>query len=415
MKRLINYSIVRSYASILEKPSVTLNSRGMVMGIIAGLLFSLAGFPTLPAMSAERTGKMLTEKAHLLEDKTADRAFPVVLAGLAIRETDGTMTLKTVAEEVVRLSFEKQPREEIDGKPVMVAGIMVSPHTASEVLRVSKLKVLESLDQAGRFHEDLDAGRYRIDQTPARVVSKTADGCYVMDNVRWGFERPSEGRKGFVDLRPTKIDTSKVRASMYVLAPFPPELVAGHAFLMFEVDRGGVTSTGPGGKIEESMGLVLSVEAMIKLGDRYGMLKGLKKSFFNVYSLCTLEDRMRDELLYRKRTLRRFSLDLTPEQNRELLCIALDAAGLDHSSEFYNTYLRNCANSVIKLINMVAEKERRVREWVIPRVLYNPRATLPAPAAKQLLRSGLSREESPALTPDDWKAFKGWYELPVAP
>lgn len=330
----------------------------------------------------------------------SDAALPdyrVVLAGAVEVDDQGRLALAIVDGTRVRIlvSGNLEKFTALDGKPVMIYGRMEGPSHGEPAIYPEKVKKLSSLKELEKIAQDIENGLYREDQLPAELCS-SSDDIMVIDNFRWSFDPKAENGLGKADFRRTTIDISKVRKAMFVLEPFPPEAIAGHAMLFFELDQGGVTSLD--GKAE-SRGLVLSIEAFLTREQKYGLMEGLKKKFRIVYQLGTLEDRTEISLNQRNHKLKPYELELTPTQTRTLLKAALDAACLDHSAEFYNTLVNNCTNNLIRLINMVVEPKRQVREWLIPRVLYNPRATVPVLVPDKMKKKGLIRSELPVLLP----------------
>jgi hypothetical protein len=60
---------------------------------------------------------------------------------------------------------------------------------------------------------------------------------------------------------------------------------------------------------------------------------------------------------------------------------------------------------MVRLLNSVLPKEKNVREWLVPGVLYNPAADLPRTASFVLGMKGIIDDSSPILTQPDVKRY----------
>lgn len=330
--------------------------------------------------------------------------YRVVLAGTIDIDSDGLVHLALLDGCRVRIivSSKLSKYTSMQNKPVMIYGRMQGPSQGEPAIFPEKVKRLSSLKELEKIARDVESGLYREDQLPAALVSSRSE-IMVIDNLRWNFDPRADEGRGKADFRRTTIDLSKVTRAIFVIEPFPPEAVAGHAMLFFEFAHGGITSLDG---MASSKGLVLSIEAFLSKDQKYGLVEGLKKKFRIVYQLSTIEDRLEISLEQRHHKLKPFELELTVQQTRELLRASLDSACLDHSAEFYNTLVNNCTNNLVRLINMVVEPGRRVREWLIPRILYNPRATVPVLVPDKMMKKGLIRKELPVMMPPQEAIFE---------
>lgn len=364
---------------------------------------------TGPAYAAESKGIFSIFKSKPI------KGFNVVMAGYLFEQPGNSFYIKTFKDEDIRVEGKKIKKlRRYCEKHVFIKGFIENANTKNEYLKIKKIKKLkaEEIDALERMYRIVDQDAHRNDQKPSALVSKS-DGIYNVTNVRWDNEPEKDGRPAFSVFKNTKIDTSKIKRVLFILEPFPPESIAAHSMLFFEVEKGGVTCVDKSGKTLESTGLVFSMEAFMEKGVSYDLKKGLGKNFRNVMQLCTLENRLSFTLDQRRHKLRPFDLKLSQSQRVELFKSAVDFACLDHNAEFYNTYVKNCTNTLIQLINLVVEPDRKIREWIIPRVFYNPRATVPVLVPSYLKKKGLIKAELPVMLPDDYEKILKWYFKPV--
>jgi hypothetical protein len=262
------------------------------------------------------------------------------------------------------------------------------------------------------MYKNVDSNAFRYDQKPSQLINKSND-IYKVSNIRWDHEPPRDDRPGISVTKDTVIDTLKIKRVLFILEPFAPEYIAAHSMLFFEMDPQGVTCIDSAGKKLKSSGIVFSMEAFLEKGDSYDLKKGLGKNFRNIMQLCTLEDRYNMTLAKRGHKLRPFELNLNKTQQQNLLKAALDFACLDHNAEFYNTYVKNCTNTLIQLINLVVEPKRAIPEWILPKIFYNPRATVPVLVPSYLKRKDLVKAELPVILPENYTDLKRAYSIPV--
>lgn len=331
----------------------------------------------------------IIQKFAELAAEDSKRTYPLLIAGRVSAGPDGAF-LTTAGDQTIPLRASgRRGFDRYDGRAVMARGLVHNAHTPEEFMLVKGLKVIDSLEEIEGVHRDIEAGAYRVDQKPASLVSRKGD-VYVIDGFRWYHERTSSSRKGFSVLRRTAIDVSGVKSISFLLEPFKPEMIAAHAMLLINTEKGTVTC---GDAWYEPEGIIVSVEAFLKHDQEYDLMRGLKKSFRQVYQLGTREDRLIDDIVHRRKAIREYPLALEKAQMEEIFRAALEASTLDHNSEYYNTYMQNCANNIIRLINMGLEKNQRVREWLLPRIFYNPMATVPVLTGRHLIKKGIAREE----------------------
>lgn len=225
-------------------------------------------------------------------------------------------------------------------------------------------------------------------QRPPVKVSVDRDGVYTIREVRWGFdERKDEQGRNIPKWRTVKVDPRGAVRAYFALKLFAPEWLAAHGLIIykFDADRPVVTEHG-----ETSKGFSVSVEAYLKEGQKYDLLKGMKKSWPNVWQLSSLEDYIQHCALSGQRMLL-YELELTPEQVRKMLVLSLEESFKDHIQDYYHTLSNSCFTNQIKMINAVIPEKRRIRDYLIPKVLINPLASLPRTLGFLLNRHGLQR------------------------
>jgi len=234
-------------------------------------------------------------------------------------------------------------------------------------------------------------------QRPARLLERLPDGRVRLGDVRNGFTEPPEGAAGGFnntwEPRWTQItvDPSKLTGYSLIVEPFTPEWAAGHVMGMFEFSE---PIPGLGTKQ-----LVVSMEARLREGETYGLLKGLKKTFQPVFQLCSLGDRVQKSCRGQGHRMVVHKLELEPQQVRELFDNSINEVTRDHSKEWYHTTRNSCYTTQTDLINSVIESP--IPRWLIPGVVERPSWAFPGSAGLTLLRNGLlGKEPARLLQPD---------------
>jgi len=239
------------------------------------------------------------------------------------------------------------------------------------------------------------------EQRPAENLGVTPDGRVKMGNVRWGFTE-APGASPEPVFQQATVDPTKVKDVYVVLEPFKPEWIAGHSFLMFDFKDGEGVRAQDG---TTDSGLVVSVEARLREGQRFSLPEGMKKKFGLVYQLGSWKDVVQKSCRNAPHKLIRYRLKLDDGQKEQLLRNSLDASFKDRSAEFYNTVTDSCYSNVVHLLNGVLPREKRIHEWLLPGVLYNPAADLPLTASFVLGMKGVIDDSPPVLTQPDRRKF----------
>ncbi len=235
-------------------------------------------------------------------------------------------------------------------------------------------------------------------QRPVKILKKTAD-AYVIKDVRWGIEQDPatttlKAKHTFVTatIRPELLDDA-----FFTLKPFPPRCVAGHSMIVFTFKKGGMVAADG----TESQAMAVTIEAYKKLGQTYGIIKTLKKSFEVVWSLVTWENYAHLNVKFNTDTDKQllvYPFLLTRAQKIALLRETIEQSGVNRKGEFYHTLRNNCTNNLAILLNRVLPEDKQIKLWTIPSVLYNVKATMPVLLVKNLIKRKIIGEKIGEVT-----------------
>ncbi len=236
-------------------------------------------------------------------------------------------------------------------------------------------------------------GDFCREQKHATVVSNERN--IVINGVRWGFH----GEDLAPRFKRTTIDPTKVVEVYYWSENFPPEWLAAHGMLAFvmEGEDGVVAEDG-----ERDGGIALSVEAHLRKGENYNLVRGLGKHFPLVYQLSTLSDRLQKSLVMAKNRVSSFRLKLTDEQKENLLRNVLEAAAEERKDVLYNTLTNSCVTNACKMINTVVPEKQQLNQWVIPGKLVNMAVSYPKFTYRSLIAKGLVEEQEELVLEDEF-------------
>jgi len=240
------------------------------------------------------------------------------------------------------------------------------------------------------------------EQMPAIDLGTDPEGRKLIGNVRCGFIEAENIKDWQPQFKEVSIDTDKVKDVYMVIEPFAPEWLAGHALSYFEFEDDGKIKTSDG---QEERGMVLSIEARLKEGQEYSLLKGMKKTFKNIYQLGTWKDFVQKSGRRGGHKLIRYKLDLTKEEKKAFLEKSLEESFKDRSDDYYNTLNNSCYSNQIRLLNSVLPEEKRVNRWIIPHIINNPGANLPNAAGFALGSRGILTDDPPVKTNPDKKLY----------
>lgn len=224
------------------------------------------------------------------------------------------------------------------------------------------------------------------------------DGVYLVENLRWGFDRTEEGDWA-PRWRRTRIDVARVTGASSLLYRFQPHEYAGHVALMIEFDGDeGLVDLETGAR---SRGLVLSAEAKLEEGQTYAYLSGLlgdvvpgMGTYPLVWVLSTYEDYVERVFGHcRRDEIERLPLSLAPWEARALAAHGLETALADHRDQLYHLSRSSCMTEHLDLISAVVSQGRSVPREYLGGVVVDPRKAVPARLREILVAYGLSHGE----------------------
>ncbi len=270
-----------------------------------------------------------------------------------------------------------------------------------------------TLDGWARRLDDLSAIRADAFLDPASNVTQTwrdktqrepdlvsgGAGAFTVNNVRWG---KNAGGTAY-DWRTTVINPALVENVYIIQKPFPPEIIASHAVMLFTFKAGGVTDSNG----NTSRGLLLSVEAMLRSDKPVDLISSLKKEFHILWLLTTEEDYINFTCGVEDKKLLPYELLLSPGQKRAMLEDSITQAVVNRRGEYYHTITNNCIITQIQLLNKVLPEASRIPLFYNP-ALYNPQAAMPNTAFSGLVKKGLAAPHIPEITPANYKDTSLW-------
>ena len=208
-------------------------------------------------------------------------------------------------------------------------------------------------------------------QKPTRQLEQLPDGKVRLDSIRWGLNEEGERADWTGSFGEAVLDPAQVKNVYLGVKPFSPRALAAHSTLIFEMAE---PIQGPEGRVDA--GLVLSMEARLRAGEQYKLLKTLNGKYEVVYQLGTLTDLMQKSTRKEANQQYRYLLDLEPSQKQELLKRTLEAAVAERGQERYNLFTNSCHSVAIDLVNSVVPEDQQMDRWLLPGV-YNPLAAFP--------------------------------------
>lgn len=138
-------------------------------------------------------------------------------------------------------------------------------------------------------------------------------------------------------------DLNAVRRVWYILTPFSRAWRGpAHALVSFEFD-------------DEEF-LAISVEARREEGERYGLVKGMLRTFELIYVAGDERDLVGMRALHRGDSVYTYPARASPEGARELLLdMATEANLLRTRPTFYHTLFDNCTTRIVDHVNRVTD------------------------------------------------------------
>ncbi len=296
-----------------------------------------------------------------------------------ISVTEDGPYLNTVDGRLFKLDLSERKAARFEGKTVVIEAQARQADDLS-ILKVGR--ITEYLPKAG----EIEPAPYQPRRRQALLL-ENKDGLITMGNVR--TMRSAVPQENSYDWTSMTMYPDRIKNVYFVKKPFPPEFIAAHSFLVFTFEKGALKDADG----NEPMALALSIEGRTRVGQSFSPLTGLGKSFGIIWSLSTWEEYAARTVYHEKFRLIPYPVLLSHDQKAQLLREAMQLAAVDREGEFYNTVKNNCTNNLIILMNRVLPKERRIKMWTIPYMVYNVRATLPQFVIGNLQKRGLLGKE----------------------
>lgn len=148
------------------------------------------------------------------------------------------------------------------------------------------------------------------------------------------------------------IDIGDIQTVDYVLSYWTEDRSIAHGFVSFGLKDGSY--------------LPVSIEIRRKIGDSYGIIKGLFKQFQLIYIWADERDIIALRTNYRKEDVYLYRSTLTPDECRRLFFdMAMRTEKLAVSPEFYNTLTQNCTSSIIDhLLRVSPDRLGKARRYL---------------------------------------------------
>lgn len=194
---------------------------------------------------------------------------------------------------------------------------------------------------------------WRGDQRPPtrleNVSRRDRDFVFQVRDFRWDFvEGPDSWTADFGDAR---VDTSQVTGISLVWYPFFPERIAGHTSLLLHTRPGAIHRIVDEELVPtDSQGVVISLEARMKKGEKYGFKDGVTGKFGVVYSVSTWENYIERCIDVYQGAIHRWQLSIDEAEAREYAYAAMAHALLDHNDETYWLTRNSCSTSVMDML-----------------------------------------------------------------
>jgi len=281
--------------------------------------------------------------------------------------------LNTVDGRLFRLDLSARKAAKFDGKTVLVEA---QAKQADDLALLKVVEISEYEPKAGV------PAPYQPRRRTATLL-ENKDGRLVMGNVRMSSsEVPAVDSYEWTTMT---IKPELIKNIYLIKKPFKPEIVAAHSFFVFTFEKGGLTDAD--GK--QPMALALSIEGKTRVGQSFSPLTGLKNSFGINWSLSTWEEYAARTIHEEKGHLVPYPVNLSHAEKAALLRESMTQAAVDREGEFYHTIKNNCTNNLLILLNRVLPKERQIKLWTIPYMIYNVKATMPLMVITNLQKKGI--------------------------
>jgi hypothetical protein len=335
-----------------------------------------ADFSALSEIDASQVRELQVPGLQLPADKSWGVNY--ILKGV-ISVTEAGPFINTIDGRLFLLDLSARQAKRFDGKTVLVEA---QAKQADDLSLLKVEKISEYTPKAG----EIVPPPYQPRRRQALLLHNEEESI-VMGNVRTlKTEIPSPDTYDWTTMT---MNPEKIRHIYFVKKPFKPEVVAAHSFLVFTFEKGGLKDAD--GK--EPMALALSIEGRTRVDQSFSPLTGLGNTFGIIWSLSTWEEYAARTIYHEKGHLVPYPLLLSHFQKANLLREAMTLSAVDREGEFYHTIKNNCTNNLIILLNRVLPKERQIKLWTIPYMVYNVNATMPLQVITNLQKKGLLDQE----------------------
>lgn len=193
---------------------------------------------------------------------------------------------------------------------------------------------------------------WRGDQRhPSRLANLDGETeeVFRVHEFRWNFEESAEAWTA--EFGDAWIDTTKVTGVSLIWYPFAPKVLAGHTSLLFHTEPGAIQRLVDGQlQPSDSKGVVISLEAHMKKGEKYGFKDGIAGNFGVVYSVSTWENYIQRCIEVYQGAIHRWQLDITTHESQVYAAAALEHALSDHTGETYWLTRNSCSTSVMDML-----------------------------------------------------------------
>ncbi len=152
------------------------------------------------------------------------------------------------------------------------------------------------------------------------------------------------------------IPTDAVVEAYFQLEYFPAAVPAGHTQIRFEFKEPVVLvghSTWNVGEEFETYNLVISAEAVPRVGDSYDLVKGMQDHYGLAYRVTTLAARYESMIVEQGHHVEQWRLQMTEQERADLLVFYAYESEELGLRETYHTLFRNCTNELIRNLDGV--------------------------------------------------------------
>ena len=186
------------------------------------------------------------------------------------------------------------------------------------------------------------------------------------------------------------IPVDAIEEVYFQLEYFPAIVPAGHTQIRIEFNQP-VRLSGHSdwnyGQEEETYNLVLSAEAVPRVGDGYDLFRGLRDHFGLALRVTTLEARYDSMIVEQEHHVEQWRLMLTEEEQRDLLTFYANESEELGLGITYHTITRNCTTEIVRSLDGVVEYgwRERVGRFFLRATEFYPNIVRAALVARGLL------------------------------